>query len=45
MYEYEIRNIHTNEETIIFGYSFADACRRSKLNPSDWECWMQTYID
>lgn len=45
MYEYEIINNHTGEESIIFGYSFTDACRRSNLNPNDWSCWLQTYID
>lgn len=45
MTEYGISNIHTNEENIIFGYSFADACRRAKLNVDNWEIIYSEYID
>lgn len=45
MYEYGIRNINTNEETIIFGYSIANAFGRTKLDRSEWEVWYSEYID
>lgn len=45
MYEYGIYNIITNEEDIIFGHSFEDACRRAKLNPQEWKVIYQEYID
>lgn len=45
MYEYGIYNIHTDEEEIIFGYNFADACRRAKLNTDEWEILYREYVD
>lgn len=45
MYEYEAYNLNTKEETILYGYSFKDACRRANLNPEEWDYWMRTYID
>lgn len=45
MYEYEIKNKTTNEIDYIFGYSFADACRRSKLEPDEWVMLGRDYID
>ena len=45
MTEYGIYNIHTDEEEIIFGYNFTDACRRAKLNPNDWEVIYREYVD
>ena len=45
MWEFEIQDVTTGEITLIFGYNFYDACRRSKLNPMDWDVLLQTYID
>lgn len=45
MYEYGIYNVTTNEENIIFGYSFENACRRANLNPQKWEVTYQEYVD
>lgn len=36
MNAYYIANKITRETDLIFGYSFEDACRRAKLNPSEW---------
>lgn len=46
MFEFDIRS-KANEYVcdIIYGYSFEDACRRSKLNPEDWHNEGCTYID
>lgn len=45
MYEFGIMNIHTNEESTIFGRSIPDAYRRSKLSASDWRVTYSEYID
>jgi hypothetical protein len=45
MYEYEIKNKTTREIDYIFGRSFADACRRSKLEPDEWVMLSRDYID
>lgn len=45
MYEYDIYNKQADERTTIFGYSFTDACRRSKLDKEDWIILHQEYID
>lgn len=45
MYEFNLVNIHTNEERLAFGYNFKDACRRSNLNSADWIIDWQEYVD
>jgi hypothetical protein len=45
MYEYQIRHKTTNKNTIIFGYNYADACRRWKIEPEEWTIELQEYID
>lgn len=46
MYEYGIRNVKTNERTIIFGYSWNNAVQRSKLdNEADWTIEYYEYVD
>lgn len=45
MYEFEAMNIKTNEEATIFGYNWADACRRASYNVNDWKCIFRNYID
>jgi hypothetical protein len=45
MNEYIIYNRYTNEEDCIYGYTFKDACERSKLNPADWVILHKEYID
>lgn len=39
MLEFSIRNKHTGEEEIIFGYSLAGALRAANLSADDWVCW------
>ena len=46
MWEFGIMNMQTKEESIIFGYSLSDAFNRHpSLNPEEWTCWYQEYID
>lgn len=45
MLEYGVYNLHTDAEMIIYGYSFADACKRAKLNPGDYQIIYMDYID
>lgn len=45
MYEFEVKNKTTKEIDYIFGYSFDDACRRSKLEPNEWTMLGKDYID
>ena len=45
MYEYSINNVTTNEERHVYGYTFADACRRSKLNMNEWNVAYYEYVD
>ena len=46
MWEFEIMNKSTEERTIIFGYSLCDAFKRNpQMNPNDWICITQDYVD
>ncbi len=45
MYEYHIHHIHCGMTTIIFGYNYADACRRWNIDPKLWVVDLQEYID
>lgn len=45
MYEFTIYNKNINERDIIFGYDFANACKRAKLNPEDCELEGVEYVD
>lgn len=46
MHEFELRHVETYEMELIFGYNLADAFRRNpQLNPNDWECVSDIYID
>lgn len=42
---YYIEHKETGLEKTIFGYSFINACERSKLNPAEWIVIMYEYID
>ena len=45
MYEFGIHHKHCGMTTIIFGYNYADACRRAKKDPTMWEVEYQEYVD
>ncbi len=46
MFEYEIYNKTNGETAILFGYSEADAFRRSNIeNPAEWVVTLETYVD
>ena len=45
MYEYRIINRVTNEENIIFGRTYADACKRWKVDPNEMLVIDCEYID
>lgn len=45
MYEFGIRHKHCGLTTVIFGYNYADACRRAKTDPALWEINYQEYVD
>lgn len=44
MWSFEIYN-QSGETRFIFGYWFEDACRRSKLNPDEWNIRFSEYED
>lgn len=45
MYEYELINIKTKEETIVFGRTFAKAMEKAKLNEEEWRVLRREYVD
>ena len=45
MYSFEIYNIHTGETSIVFGYWWEDAARRSNLVEEDWIIRLCVYED
>ena len=45
MNEYTVLNKNTNEQNIFFGYTFKDACKRSKVNGNDYIILDIEYID
>ena len=45
MYEYDVANIYTGEQRIVFGYSVADAFRRAGLAPIEWGVLRAEYVD
>ena len=45
MYEFDIVNIYTGENRIVFGYTFEDALRRVNLAPADWGAVRMEYVD
>lgn len=45
MYEYGLIHIYCGMRTIIFGYNFTDACRRSGIDPNLWEIDYSEYVD
>lgn len=45
MYEYRIVNKNTNEENVIFGYTYADACKRWKVDPNEMLVIDCEYVD
>lgn len=45
MYEYRIVNRITEEETVIFGYTYADACKRCKVDPNEVMVIDCEYVD
>lgn len=44
MWEFDIIN-KDNEQRIIFGYSFKDACNRWGINPAEWTLIGSYYVD
>lgn len=46
MYEYEIRNLKTNEERILFGYTLENAMRKAGIETTnEWKLVYAEYID
>jgi hypothetical protein len=45
MYEYTIVHRNTNATEIIFGYNYADACRRCKVDPTLYDVIDYEYVD
>ena len=45
MWCFEIRNRETKEVTLIFGYSWKNAFKRSNLNPDEWDIISEDYED
>lgn len=45
MYEYGISHKHCGMRTVIFGYNFADACKRAKIDNTLWHIDYCDYID
>ena len=48
MYEFHIRNVHTNETNIIFGYTANDAFRRAGIVNTElwnWEVEFSEHVD
>ena len=45
MYEYVITNITTNENRMVFGYTYENAMRKAKLNANEWQVEWAEYID
>jgi hypothetical protein len=45
MYEYELINIKTNEETILFGRDIAKAMEKANLNKEEWRVLRMEYVD
>ena len=45
MWEYGIYNRVTDEEDVIFGYDFLNACIRRGINPDEWEIIYRDYAD
>lgn len=42
---YEIMHNITSEIRYIFGYNYSDACRRSNLQPNEWNILRCDYED
>ena len=45
MMTYEVRNLHTDEEKNLFGYNYADACRRAGIEADEWKVVYYEYVD
>ena len=45
MMTYEVMNTKTNEERILFGYNYADACKRANVKAEDWKVIYCEYTD
>ena len=46
MWEFILIHKQTNQEEIIFGYTLSDAFKREPLlDPNEWVCMSQEYID
>lgn len=46
MYEFEIFHPEIKKSRIIFGYTYADACRRANVsNPEEWSIEYAIYVD
>lgn len=45
MYEFGIYNNKTNAREIIFGYTYANACKSAKIEPAEWTVDYVEYVD
>ena len=45
MYEFGVHHENNGMVLIIFGYNYADACRRAKIAPACWVVDYQEYVD
>lgn len=45
MYEIEIINIYTGEETILFGRTATKAFEKANLNENEWKVLRMEYVD
>lgn len=45
MWSFDAKNVLTGEQTLIFGFSWTDALRRSALDETQWICLSKTYED
>ena len=45
MYEFRLINLTNDNEKIIFGYDYNNACKRANIDPEEWEVYDYEYID
>lgn len=45
MYEFCVIHKHFGTTTIIYGYNFYNACKRTNKNPEDWKVEYVEYVD
>jgi hypothetical protein len=45
MMTYEVRNMKTDEEKTLFGYNYADACKRANVEADEWKVVYSEFVD